>query len=115
MKVSFENLGSETVVKVVGRLDTNSAPDCEREFKPLFEGAYQQVVGDCSKLDDISSSGLRVFLKLQKAFVQLGKESGKKYVLKLSGLNEDIREVFMVTGFFALFTNLNPRKSSTRS
>lgn len=104
MKISFENLGSETVVKISGRLDTNSTPDCEREFKPLLDGVYQNVLVDCSELVYISSSGLRVFLKLQKAFVQLGKEPGKKYTLRLTGLSENIREVFMVTGFFALFT-----------
>lgn len=104
MKVSFENLGSETIVKVSGRLDTNTTPECEREFKPLLEGAFQNVLVDCSELVYISSSGLRVFLKLQKAFVQLNKEPGKKYTLRLTGLSKDIQEVFMVTGFFALFT-----------
>ncbi|SEF66682.1 STAS domain-containing protein [Parabacteroides chinchillae] len=96
MKVTVTE-GPEVVVIVSGRLDTNSSADFEKTIEPVLNGTALKVKVDCSDLKYISSSGLRVFLLLQK------KISHRNGVLRLYGLNDDIREVFDVTGFSALF------------
>ena len=96
MKVTVTE-GPEVVVIVSGRLDTNSSADFEKTIEPVLTGTALKVKVDCSDLKYISSSGLRVFLLLQK------KVSHRSGILRLCGLNDDVREVFDVTGFSALF------------
>ena len=55
------------------------------------------IVLDCSEMSYISSSGLRIFLSLRKAAASQG---GKVIVKSIS---DDIRQVFMMTGFLNLF------------
>lgn len=89
--------GPETVVAIVGRLDTNSSPAFEKAITPILAGEAKVVKIDCSALDYISSSGLRLFLMLQKNINQ------KKGSLSLCGLSDSIKEIFNVTGFSAIF------------
>ncbi len=72
-----------------GRLDTISAPDFE---KAISELEFESLVIDMKNLNYISSAGLRVILKLHKELV-------KKGGLKLKNVNDDVREVFEITGF----------------
>ena len=55
------------------------------------------IILDCSELAYISSSGLRLFLTLRKAAANKG---GNVIVKSIS---DDIRQVFMMTGFLNLF------------
>ena len=55
------------------------------------------VILDCTELEYISSSGLRLFLSLRKAAAS----KGGKVIVK--AINKDIRSVFMMTGFLNLF------------
>lgn len=89
--------GAETVITVSGRLDTNSSPEFEKAIEPVLMGSAQQVIIDCKALIYISSSGLRLFLMLQK------KMSAKKGTLLLRGLSAEIKEIFNITGFSAIF------------
>ena len=89
--------GPEVEVIISGRLDTNSSVDFEKTIESILAGTALKVKVDCSELKYVSSSGLRLFLLLQK------KLSHKNGSLRLCGLNEDVREVFDVTGFSALF------------
>ena len=90
--------GAETLIQIKGRLDTNSSPQFEKAMAPILQGPPKQVRVDCSQLSHISSSGLRMFLMLQKNISQ------KKGSLRLCGLNDSIKEVFAITGFAAIFT-----------
>ena len=67
------------------------------DFQSLAEHAAEHIVLDCSELEYISSSGLRLFLSLRKESAAKG---GK---LQVSSINNDIRQVFMMTGFISLF------------
>lgn len=89
--------GPETVITIIGRLDTNTSPAFEKAITPILTGATKEVKIDCSALDYISSSGLRLFLMLQKNINQ------KKGSLNLCGLSDSIKEIFNVTGFSAIF------------
>ena len=74
-----------------GRLDTTTAPELERELKNDLDGATRLTL-DFSKLDYISSAGLRVLLSAHKAM-------SRKDGMTVTNVNEMVREVFEVTGF----------------
>ena len=90
----IENDGA--VLAVSGRLDTVTAPALEAALDEIF-GNIKALILDFSELEYISSAGLRVILKAQKAMT--GKGS-----MKLIGVNDNIREVFEITGFTDILT-----------
>lgn len=80
-----------------GRLDTPAAVKAQQEIGPLLENADKEIIFDCTNLEYISSSGLRLFLTIRKeASVKGGK-------IIIENINDEIRKVFMMTGFFNLF------------
>ena len=97
MQININTQGNETVAALSGRLDTPASIELAEQFDILAGKAGGTVVLDCSKLEYISSSGLRLFLTLRKAAATKG---GKVIV---RGINSDVRSVFMITGFLNLF------------
>ncbi|MBR4565140.1 MAG: STAS domain-containing protein [Paludibacteraceae bacterium] len=97
MKINIENEANQIVVRLTGRLDTAAAADITSDFQVISEQAGKHIILDCSKLEYISSSGLRLFLALRKESAAKG---GK---LQVRDINADIRQVFMMTGFISLF------------
>ena len=96
MKLIIEN-GNPVIVNLQGRLDTAAAAEVAPDFQALAEQAAKHIILDCSQLEYISSSGLRLFLALRKESAAKG---GK---LQVRAINADIRQVFMMTGFISLF------------
>ncbi|MBQ5379729.1 MAG: STAS domain-containing protein [Paludibacteraceae bacterium] len=95
--INIEQDGNTIVARLTGRLDTAAAAEITPEIQKLAEQADKHIILDCSALEYISSSGLRLFLTLRKASAADG---GK---LQVSNINADIRQVFMMTGFISLF------------
>ena len=91
MKITKNMNGTTLEVALEGRLDTTTAPDLENELKDSLEGANELTL-DFSKLDYISSAGLRVLLSAHKAM-------SRKDGMTVTNVNEMVREVFEVTGF----------------
>ena len=83
-------------VALTGRLDTTTAPELESALKTLLP-AIDTLTFDLEKLEYISSAGLRVILKAQKAMEQKGS-------MKLIHVPEPVMEVFCVTGFVDFLT-----------
>ena len=96
MTISKNQNGTTLNIALEGRLDTTTAPDLEKELKTSL-GGVEQLVFDFSKLDYISSAGLRVLLSAQK---QMSKQGG----MKVTNVNEMVMEVFEVTGFSDILT-----------
>ena len=82
---------------VSGRLDTPAAVKAQQEITPLLENADKEIILDCTDLEYISSSGLRLFLTIRK------ETSAKGGKVVIQNINDEIRKVFMMTGFFNLF------------
>lgn len=97
MNITIENTNGMTIAKLVGRLDTPASAEVTPIFEQLQNAADGTVMLDCTDLAYISSSGLRLFLSLRKAATAKG---GKVIVKNISN---DIRQVFMMTGFLNLF------------
>ena len=66
-------------------------------MKPLYKSDGRDVTIDCTELEYIASSGLRILISILKG----AKANGSKVVLK--NLNDDIKNVFKLTGFINLF------------
>lgn len=96
MDVSFSQQGNWVIVEVEGRMDTVSAPEFEKKIQErILEGASRFVV-DFSKLDYISSAGLRSILIAGKNSKARGGE------LTCCGLKGVVKKVFDVSGFCRL-------------
>ena len=95
IKITEENEGMKAIFK--GRLDTPTAVKAQQEITPLLENADKTIILDCTNLQYISSSGLRLFLTIRK------ETSAKGGKVIIENINEEIRKVFMMTGFFNLF------------
>ena len=86
----------EVTLIVSGRLDTQTAPELENELDATLSGV-KELTFDMTNLEYISSAGLRVILKAQKAMNAQGS-------MKLTGVNDSIMEVFDITGFLDILT-----------
>lgn len=97
MEVNIKNEASGIIAELIGRLDTPASIEVAPSFEALKEQASGAIILDCTQLSYISSSGLRLFLGLRKAAAEKG---GKVIV---TGISNEIRTVFMMTGFLNLF------------
>ena len=83
-------------LKIIGRLDTTTAPELEAAIDGCV-AEVKELVLDCAALEYVSSAGLRVILKAQKLMNAQGN-------MKLTHVNETIMEVFDITGFADILT-----------
>lgn len=97
MEVNIQKEGKEVVVSFIGRMDTPASQEIAPQIEALKADAAGTIILDCKELSYISSSGLRLFLTLRKAAA----EKGGKIIVRSIG--DEIRNVFIMTGFFNLF------------
>ena len=97
MKTTVQELDGRLVAVLAGELDTAAAAETEAALKPLFESTGKDLVLDCSNLEYIASSGIRILVNLLKT----AKAKGDQVVLK--NVNEVIRDVLELTGFVSYF------------
>ena len=92
-----KTINAEAVTLTVsGRLDTQTAPELEKELDAVLSG-IKELTFDMAGLEYVSSAGLRVILKAQKVMNVQGS-------MKLTGVNDSIMEVFDITGFLDILT-----------
>lgn len=95
LKIEKKN-DSPATIALDGRLDTVTAPELEAELAALLDTADSLTI-DMEKLAYISSAGLRVILKTQKALADKGG-------FKLTNVQDAVMEVFDITGFSDFLT-----------
>ena len=92
-----KKINGEAVTLIVsGRLDTQTAPELEKELDAVL-GGLKELTFDMTNLEYVSSAGLRVILKAQKIMNTQGS-------MKLTGVNDSVMEVFDITGFLDILT-----------
>ena len=96
MTITKELKGTALEIALEGRLDTMTAPELEKELNQDL-GTAESLTMDFSKLDYISSAGLRVLLSAHKLMIGKGG-------MKITNVNEIVQEVFDVTGFADILT-----------
>jgi anti-anti-sigma factor len=97
MKTKIEEIDGKYVATLEGEMDTLAAMEVEETLKPLYQSNGKDVIIDCKGLEYIASSGLRILLSILKG----AKATGSK--VTLSNVNDDIKNVFKLTGFITLF------------
>ena len=97
MEVKITREDGVVTALLIGRLDTPASLEIAPQMNALAEDAGGTIILDCTELEYISSSGLRIFITFRKAAASKG---GKVIV---RGISNEIRSVFMMTGFLNLF------------
>lgn len=91
MNFTMNKNGNELTVTIEGRLDTLTAPQLEQKLDPALADV-NKLIFDLAELEYISSAGLRVLLASRQ------KMEGKDG-MTVKNVNDDIMEVFEITGF----------------
>ncbi|MBQ6195763.1 MAG: STAS domain-containing protein [Prevotella sp.] len=97
MNLKIEETDERYLVTLEGNMDSPAVLETEELIEPVYKGD-KDVVIDCSHLNYIASSGLRVLLSIRQGTGA----NGKSVVIR--GLNDEIKNVFKMTGFINLFT-----------
>ncbi len=109
MEITQAQQGEIAILELAGHLDTNSSGILEEKFLALFDANENKIVVDFSKLDFISSSGLRVLLMAAKN----AKRAHGKVVL--CTLKEHVKYVFDTAGFTMLFPMFATQEQAVQS
>lgn len=84
-------------LEIKGRLETTTALQLEETLEGKLM-SVKELVMDLSALEYVSSAGLRVLLSAHKTM------AGQKGSMVVRGANEEVREVFDITGFSQMLT-----------
>ena len=87
---------NDLIIALEGRLDTITAPELEKVIKQEIEDV-ETLTFDFSKLEYISSAGLRVLLSTQRIM-------NSRKGMKVTNVSDLVNEVFEVTGFSDILT-----------
>ena len=97
MDITIIEEGNQVIAAFDGRLDTVAAQQIAETVDPLLQHADQNIILDCEKMPFISSSGLRIFLKIRK---EVAAKGGKMY---LKNVCPDVMQVFKMTKLDDIF------------
>ena len=91
MTIEIKKNATETIIEIVGRLDTITAPTLDKTINEDIADTKNLVL-DVKGVEYISSAGLRVLLGAQKKMQKIGS-------MKVINVCEAVMEVFEMTGF----------------
>ena len=91
MTIEIKKNSKETIIEIVGRLDTITAPALDKTINEDI-GETKNLVLDVKGMEYISSAGLRVLLGAQKKMQKIG-------TMKVIHVCEEVMDVFEMTGF----------------
>ena len=97
MTIEIQKSENQILATLEGELDTAAAAQAEVSFQPLLESNGKDVVIDCTKLEYIASSGLRLFLGILKK----ARGVGSRVILR--NVNDVVKDVLELTGFISIF------------
>ena len=97
MVATIQEFDNQYVATLKGELDTAAAVEAGQVLKPLYKSDGRDIVIDCTDLEYIASSGLRILISILKG----AKANGSKVIIR--NMNDDIKNVFRLTGFINLF------------
>ena len=95
MEVKFNKQDSSLTVTISGNIDTVTAPELDSKLQENISDVKDLVL-DFAAVDYISSAGLRVILMANQ---QMEDVDGN---MTVKNVNEDVRDVFEMTGFDSL-------------
>ena len=96
LNINKKQNGTSLVVELEGRLDTTTAPELDDELFTVI-GDITDLTFDLTKLEYISSAGLRSLLSAHKKVSANGS-------MKITNASDEVKEIFDITGFSQVFT-----------
>ena len=103
MEIKKIKENDSTIYVLDGRMDTQNSPDIQLKFEEGLNRGEKKIILDMSKVQYLSSAGLRVILWLQKKLVALDNDNA----LTLINVDSEIYEILEMTGFTD-FLAINP-------
>ena len=91
MTIEIKKSAEQTIIEIVGRLDTITAPALDKTINEDI-GDTKNLVLDLKGLEYISSAGLRVLLSAQKKMQKIGS-------MTVTNVCAEVMEVLEMTGF----------------
>lgn len=98
MKINIVPSDQETRVGLIGELDTTATTNQAEELNQVIALADKALEIDCTELEYISSAGLRFFMQLKR------ESEAKGGRIRITHLNEDVNDIFRMSGFQNIFT-----------
>jgi anti-anti-sigma factor len=97
MKLQSNQMNEAVFIEAEGRMDAASAPNFENQCQKWIDKGIKTIVVDLSKLEYLSSAGLRSILVVTK---KLKADNGK---LMFCGISGTVKEIFDISGFSSMF------------
>ncbi len=97
LKVHTSQTGSTVYFDITGRIDSITAPKFEQELNTINLSSVKKIVIDCTRLDFISSAGLRVLLKMRN-------HTTEDTEIDAINVNSAVKDIFDITGFSDIIT-----------
>lgn len=98
MEIKIESKDpKETIVRIIGELDTTATTEQADQLQVILDHTEGNLLIDCSELEYISSAGLRFFMQLKR------ESESKGGTVRIAHLNEDVADIFRMSGFQNIF------------
>lgn len=97
------------VIKISGRIDSYTSPKIKRSIQSLIDEGHQNFVVDLSDVSYLSSSGILMFVNIQKKLIN--QNLGKIVFIKVPDM---IFSNFELAGFDRLFEFYNETNTAVR-
>ena len=97
MEIERSEQAGAQIFTPIGRIDSRTAAEFEESLLPNISSGLEKIIVDFSKLEFMSSAGLRVILMAAKRLKAKG-------FFALCGMSDNIKEVFVVSGFAKIIT-----------
>jgi anti-anti-sigma factor len=109
MDIHVKKEAKGLIVSIIGRLDAVSVGEFDKEMDGQIKKGESNFILDLSRLDYISSAGLRSILSTSKRL------KGNKGTITLCGLQGGVKEVFDISGFSSIFTIYESLENALKS
>ena len=109
MQISEDKRGDVTVVGIAGSVDALTAGEVEIHLDRLVKAGLTRLVVDLSRVDFISSAGLRSFLTTVKSARQTGGD------LRLAAAQENVHKVLAMAGFTSIMKSYPDTEAAVAS
>lgn len=96
MEIQVSEVKDIKLLRIIGDLDTNTAPNAESEIITFLEQGVLKIIINLNETHNVSSAGLRVFLIAAKKLTAVGG------AVKLCCPNKLVRETLEISGFTSI-------------
>lgn len=108
LKIELEEIEHRVILRMDGRIDAATSPILEKRIDRLIEEGHSHLLLDFTRIDYLSSAGMRVLLSASK------KLKTKKGDLILFSLPDEVAEIIKMTGFDKILRMFSTEKEAVQ-